>query len=133
MRQPQDLKALRLRPHAAGRGIDAIWVNMMTATAAGQRRCGVDPAREEAALVLRRVLGDVDGSAAVLAAGRQPLQHAQHDERDGGGNADGVIARQQADEERRGAHQHDGDDERVLAPDDVAEAAEDDGAERAAR
>ncbi len=42
-----------------------------------QRRGGVDPAGEVAALVLRRMLGDVDGGAAVLAAGGKALQHAQ--------------------------------------------------------
>ena len=75
------------------------------------------------------MLGDIDSRPAVLAAGRQTLEHAQNDERYGRRDADGVVAGQQPDEERRRTHQHDGDDERVLAADDVAEPAEDDGAE----
>ena len=84
-----------------------------------------------AAPVLRRVLGHVDGSAAVLAAEREALGHAQRDERDGRDGADRLVARQAADEERREAHDQDGDEEGCLAADEVAEAAEHERAERA--
>ena len=76
------------------------------------------------------MLSDVDCGAAVFAAGGETLQHAQHDERDGRCDANGVVAGQKADEEGRRAHEDDGDDECVLAPDDVAEPTEYDGAER---
>ena len=44
-----------------------------------ERRRGLDPARVEAALARRRVLGDVGRRAAVLAAERQALQQPQRD------------------------------------------------------
>jgi hypothetical protein len=83
----------------------------------------------QAALAVRRVLRHVGRGAAVLAAEREALQQAQHDEDDRGRDADRRVGGQQADDERRQAHQQDGDEERVLAPDEVAQAPEDDGAE----
>ena len=77
------------------------------------------------------MLADVDGGAAVFAADREALRHAQNDQQDRRENADVAVARQQADERRRQAHGRDGDEERVLAADDVADAAEHQRAERA--
>ncbi len=51
------------------------------------------------------------------------------DERDGRCYADAFITGQQPDEEGRGAHENDGDDEGVFASDDVAETTEQYGAE----
>ena len=61
--------------------------------------------------------------------GNQAHQH-QDDRR---GDADGGVGRQQTDHEGRQAHQQHGDEEGVLAPPQVAHAAEDDGPERTHR
>ena len=71
-----------------------------------------------------RMLGHVGGGATVFAAQRQALQHAQHDEDDRCGNADTGVGRQQPDAEGGNAHQDDGHEEGVLAPDHIAQAAE---------
>ncbi|MNG75628.1 hypothetical protein D3C79_341330 [compost metagenome] len=76
------------------------------------------------------MLGHIGGRPAVFAAQRQPLEHAQGDEDDRRRHADRCIAGQQSDDGRGQAHDDDGDEERVLAPDHVAQAAEHDGAER---
>ena len=95
-----------------------------------QGRGGLDPARVEAALAVRRVLGHVGCRAAVLAAERQALQQAQRNQNDRRHHADRRVGRQQADGGGREAHDQDGDEEGVLASDQVADAAEDQGAER---
>ena len=59
-----------------------------------ERRGGLDPARVEAAAVVRRMLGDVGGGAAVLAAESQALEQAQRDEEDGRATADARVGRQ---------------------------------------
>ena len=46
-------------------------------TKQAERRGGLDEAGVEAALVVGRVLGDIDRGAAVLAAEREALQQAQ--------------------------------------------------------
>ncbi|MOA23356.1 hypothetical protein D3C78_1439710 [compost metagenome] len=76
------------------------------------------------------MLGHVGGGTAVFTAQRQALQHAQNNEYHGCGHADRGIGRQDADDERRQAHDQDGDQEGVLASDHVAEPAEHQGAER---
>jgi hypothetical protein len=76
------------------------------------------------------VLGDVGGGAAVFAAERQALQQAQRHEEDRRGHADGLVRGQDADQERRGAHDEDGDEEGILAADEVADAPEHERAER---
>src|SRR6185369_5704209 len=85
----------------------------------------LDEARGVAALVRTRMLGDVGRGAAVLAAEREALGETQGDEEDRRRPADRREARQQADQERRAAHHHDGDEEGVLAADQVADASED--------
>src|SRR5581483_9891186 len=95
-----------------------------------ERRGDLDEARVEAALSVRRVLGHVGRCTAVLAAERKALQQAQRDQDDRRRRADRRIARDEADQERRGAHDHDRDQERVFAADEIAEAAEQEGAER---
>ncbi|MNN37306.1 hypothetical protein D3C81_1512450 [compost metagenome] len=80
---------------------------------------------------MRGVLRHVGGRAAVLAAERQALQHAQRDQDDRGRPADGGVAGQQAHQEGGEAHDQDGDQEGVLAADHVAQATEHQRAERA--
>ena len=82
-------------------------------------RGGLNPAGVETAFANRRVLGHVGGCAAVLTAERQALQHAQHHQNDRCGDADAGVGRQQADAEGRDAHQDDGREEGVFAPDHV--------------
>ena len=83
-----------------------------------------------AALVVGAVLGDVDRRAAVLAAEREALREPQRDEQDRREDSDLLVRRQQADEGGRKAHHGDRHEERELAADDVADPAEDGGAER---
>ena len=76
------------------------------------------------------MFGHVGRRAAILAAEREALQQAQADQDDRRRDADGRRVGQQADDEGRQAHDQDGDEEGVFAADDVADAAEHDGAER---
>ena len=80
---------------------------------------------------MRRVLGDVGRGTAVFAAQCEALQHAQDEKEDRGRDADGGRARQDPDKEGGCTHDQDGDEERVLTSDKVAEAAEDESAEGA--
>ncbi|MDT4839744.1 hypothetical protein FQZ97_735410 [compost metagenome] len=77
------------------------------------------------------MFGDVDRRAAIFTAQGQALEHAQADQDDGRGNADGGVSGQQAHREGGQPHQQDGGEEGVLAPDHVTEAAEHQRAERA--
>ena len=94
------------------------------------RRGGLDETRVETALIVRRMLGDIGRGSAILAAERQTLQDAERDEQDGCGDADACVIGKQADEEGRQAHDGHGDEEGVLPPDQIADAAEDDCPER---
>ena len=62
-----------------------------------------NPARVQPAAVRRGVLGDIDDGAAELAADREALQHAQHDQQDRRRDADLRPARQQPDPDGRDA------------------------------
>jgi len=79
--------------------------------------------------VVWRVLGHVGCRATVLAAQRETLDQAQRDQDDRRRDADRFVRRKKADDEGRHTHQQDRDQEGVLAPDQIADAAEDDGAE----
>ena len=92
-------------------------------------RC-LDPARVEAAPAGWRVLGDVRRGPAVLTAEREALQQSKCDEEDRRGDANRLVRRQAADERGRGAHDDDGDEEGVLAADEVTEPAEHQRTER---
>ena len=94
---------------------------------------GLDPAGRCAALVVGRVLGDVDRRAAIFAAERDALQDAQEDQQHRRERARLGVGRQQADQEGRPAHQADGDQEGALAAQPVADDAEDQRAERPER
>ena len=96
-----------------------------------ERRGGLDERGVVAALALRRMLGHIGRGSAILAAEREALRQTQRDQDDRRGKADGRGVRQQADDEGRQTHDQDGDEEGVFASDDVADASEHDGAERA--
>ena len=77
------------------------------------------------------MLGHIGGGSTILAAERKTLRQTQPDQDDRRGKADRRRIGQQADDEGRQTHDQDGDQEGVFASDDVADASEDDGAERA--
>jgi hypothetical protein len=77
------------------------------------------------------VLGHVDDGSAILPADREPLQQAQADQEKGGGDPDGLIARQQAHPEGGQPHGEHADQEGELAANRVAQTAKDDGPEGA--
>ncbi|MNP27108.1 hypothetical protein D3C76_1199960 [compost metagenome] len=91
---------------------------------------GLDKTGVEAPFAMGRMLGHIGGSTAVFTAQRQPLQHAQDHQDDRCGDADAGVGGQQPHREGGQAHQHDGDQEGVLAPDHVAQPAEHQRAER---
>ncbi|MNS04753.1 hypothetical protein D3C72_361380 [compost metagenome] len=76
------------------------------------------------------MFGHVGRGAAILAAQRQALEQAQSDEDDRRGNTNGRVTGQYADNCGGDAHDDDGDEEGVFAPDHVAETAEHNGSER---
>ncbi|MNY05275.1 hypothetical protein D3C86_1379870 [compost metagenome] len=84
----------------------------------------------EATLAHGRVLGDIGRGATVFTAQGQALEHAQHHQDDRRGDADAGVGRQQPDAERRQAHEDDGGEEGVLAPDHVPQPPEHQRAER---
>ena len=84
-----------------------------------------------AALVRGSVLSQERSSAGILAGSRETLDHAEQQQQDGGGEADGQVARQQADAEGSAGHQEDGRGQGPLAALLVAHAAPEDGADGA--
>ena len=76
------------------------------------------------------IFGRHQHRAAPLAADREALDDAEHDEPDRRPHADARVAGQQADQHGREPHQHQAQHQQFLAPDAVAEMAEDDPAER---
>ena len=79
------------------------------------------------------MLGDIGRRPAVLAAEREALQQTAGDEQNWRHNANAGVAGQETNYECRDAHHGHGDQEGVLAADKVAEAAEEQGAERTHR
>ena len=75
------------------------------------------------------MLGNIGRRAAVLAAEREPLDKTQSDERGGSSDPDRGVVRKDSNQERRQAHHDDGDEKRVFASDDVADATEEERAE----
>ncbi len=92
---------------------------------------GLDPAGVVAAAVMGGVLRHVGRGAAVLTAQGQALQEAQRHHDDGRQPTHRLEGGQQAHAEGGEAHDHDGHEEGVLAPDEVADAPEHQGAEGA--
>ncbi len=95
-----------------------------------ERRGRLDPGGVVAAAVVGRMLRHIGRRAAIFAAQRQALQHAQRDQDHRRGDAPARRPRQQADQEGRQAHDHDGDEEGVFASDEVADPPEHQRAER---
>ena len=93
------------------------------------RRCR-DERAIAAALLGRGVLSQKHGGTRVLASHREPLHAAQHEQQDGGGQADGLVGRQAADEESGAGHQQNRDGQRLFATLFVAHASPEHGAER---
>ncbi len=77
------------------------------------------------------MLGHVGGRPAVLATERQALEQPQGDQNHRRDQAHLCVARQHADEGRGQAHDHDGDEEGVLAANEVAQPPEHQRPERA--
>ncbi|MNU01044.1 hypothetical protein D3C72_2443260 [compost metagenome] len=76
------------------------------------------------------MFGHINHRAAEFPPKCQALDHAHHDKAYGSDEAGSLVRGQHADQERRTAHQHDGDQKRVLASHQVAQPAKDNGAER---
>ncbi len=76
------------------------------------------------------MFGDVDRRAAIFAAQSGTLADAQEDEQDRSEDADLFVGWEQADRERRAAHQADRGEERGLSADSIAHRTKDDGAQR---
>ena len=89
------------------------------------REAGIQPA-----FVLGGVFVGHRHRPAPLAAEPDALQHAQQQQQDRRGDADLLIGRQQTDQHRGDAHDHQRHHQHVLAADAVAEMAEDHAAER---
>ena len=90
----------------------------------------MNPACPVTAPVPLGVLCNINCRAAIFAAKREPLKKPEPDQDYRGSHADGAIARQDAYCEGGQAHDEDCDKKGIFAPDQVAEAAEEDCAER---
>jgi hypothetical protein len=86
---------------------------------------------DQAAAVRRCLFDQEDEGGGPLAAGRQPLQAAQQGEQDGCRHAQHRMAGQQADQERRPGHGHDGENERRAPAMTIADMADQRAAQRA--
>ena len=94
-------------------------------------RAQVGEGAVEGALVGRRVLRGDQRGAGPLAGKAEALASTAEAEQHDGQRAEDVKAREQADDEGRDAHGHEGDDQRLLAAQLVAEVTEQQRAERA--
>ena len=102
----------------------------------GQEQAGghaeLRPGRDETSMVAgARPFHRQQHRAAPLAADADALDEAQRGQQDRAPDADAVIGRHQADQERGDAHQHQRGDQRRLAAEPVAPMAEDRRADRA--
>ena len=89
------------------------------------------PASVKAAVAARRMLDRQQHCPAPFAADADALEDAQHQQQDRRPDADRGVGRQQADQERRDAHDQHGHDQHRLATDAIAIVAEYDAANRA--
>ena len=124
MRQPQLMKASSGMKCASGRKIAAarIW----PACTPWRVKEAKKPRRPKGACstIIERGAGDLAGDG-------EALDEAEEDEEGGREDADLGVGGQEADGERREAHQEHAEDEHVLAAVGVAPVAEDEGADRA--
>src|SRR6478752_220555 len=88
-----------------------------------------EEAAEETAALVRGVLGDEGGRAAVLTACGEALEHPEEDQQDRGPDADRVVGGDQADREGPDRHEDHGEGEDLLAADLVPHGAEEHAAE----
>jgi serine protease Do len=82
-----------------------------------QRGGGLNPGGVGTPFAMRRMLSDISGRAAIFAAQRQTLQQPQQNQEHRRCQAHVSVSRQQADLEGCQAHDHDGEQEGVFAPD----------------
>ena len=95
-----------------------------------QRRCDLNEAGVEAALRIRHVFGNVNRRAAIFATERQSLQDANHQQNYRRGDSDRRVGRQETNQRSRAAHDQQRYEKRVLASDQIADASEEQRAER---
>ena len=74
---------------------------------------------------------DIGCRPTILATQRQALNQAQGQQQQRRQEADARVSGQQADGHRRTAHEDDSHEEGIFAPDEIADAPEDDGPEGA--
>ncbi len=77
------------------------------------------------------MFGNISCSAAIFAAECQTLQHAQNDQDCRCDDTKCCRSGQNTDEKRRCAHDNDGHEEGIFTTDEIADASEDERAERA--
>src|SRR5262249_9729176 len=83
----------------------------------------------EASLMIRRVLGDVNRGAAILAADRQALQRSHGDQNNRREPPGGRVGRQQANPNGRPAHDNQRHQKGIFAADQIADPTEEQRAE----
>jgi hypothetical protein len=76
------------------------------------------------------MLGDIGGGTAIFPTQGEPLDQPQQHEQDWRGDADRLVARQQPDTEGGEAHKPHRHEKGVLAPNQIADAPEQERAER---
>ena len=89
-----------------------------------QRHSRLRPRGPEATTAVVTVLGCHQHRTTPLAADGEALEQAADEQQDRRSDADGGVRREQADREGRDPHQHQGDDQHLLAADAVTEVAE---------
>src|SRR5262249_34220352 len=83
----------------------------------------------EASLMIRRVLGDVDYGAAILAANRQALQYSHGDQSNRREPSGGRVGGRQANPSGRPAHENQRHQKGIFAADQIADPTEEQRAE----
>ena len=94
------------------------------------RQAGRQHAAGKARETARYVFGHKHPGARHFAAHGRALEDAHQEQQQRGGQADGGVGRQQADQQGRHGHHQDGQGEHALAPEQVAEVGHDDAAQR---
>ena len=96
-----------------------------------ERGSDLNEACVETSPFVGHVFGNVNRGAAVLPTERESLQHSDHQQDDRRGDADGGVSGKKADQRGGAAHNQEGDEKRILAPNEIADAPEEECAERA--
>ena len=91
----------------------------------------MDEARVETSSFIWYVLGDIDGSAAVLAAERESLKHTNHEKNYRSCYTDRGVGWKKADQCSSATHDQQRDEERILASHQIADASEEECSEGA--